>query len=1158
MPGCELPRDEETGLANGNVGKGQSTEDLARSLFASKDHAMAGLVRELQTRTRRAKESDPAAAADMVAEQQTVERRGLDDQPRKLRPQAEKSDLWVVGGGSTVLGDGTYQQGAHNGAKERPRGGKAEVPQAHPAVPTQIGINVGNGQAAAAAAATTASSRKPLPERCIGRGVLGAWNTCKDIASTVQLHPISTLAAPLAVYVLLAGLGVWGVLAGSQTYMQQRRDDARSKAVDAATGFQIQLEQTYTPGITFSLLVRQHPEWPYWLENFNSTAAELLSRTPAGALWNLQLQPFGQLMAIHPMRPSDEPLVNPPQDQLADPARRESVLTAISSRQPQIAGPLTLRQGFMGALIRYPIFVPDRDAEETFGFLYRENATAIPYSQLPASVRNCSVCYNATSREKWWGLLTLVINYEAVMQGDDAYLATLRKQGFYYSLVRPLNATDEQLIYASGPSSLRDTDAVTVEVKALNSVWLLRVVPSDGFAPSWTVPLVVAVLLMALLVSALLLVAISSLKRARMLLEETRAANRNLAEAMKRLEEEKERMDVLLVRQYDLLRCLDANGRVRKPRGDDDGEHSVGASKRRMMARIEDARRCLDAAKSSTENPIQLFEVLGEGAFGKVQRGLWRGTVVAVKTMILPANMTGQEKREKMAVMEAAISSSLVHPNIVTTYTYFIRPYHEPTHSSVQQMLPASAQPSYSSTTKAFGPEPSFVPEDDSLSTGESTVHSYEVRLVLEFCDKGSLKDALDQHAFMQGNAFNLGAMLETASDIAKAMVHMHAANVLHSDLKARNIMLKSSGTEGRGVIAKVADFGLSTRMEHTETHLSSCFQGTLTHMAPEVMLEGRISKAADVYSFGILMWELFCAGDPFSGVPRAHLGHAITKECRRPKFPPFAPRDYVALAARCWDPDAAARPTFEQVLSELVRMREELGGGESQPLQIIPPAPLPRTFSRSRSDSTTASHAITSSATRVGGGGSSAAGAAGGLRFLQVPLHLRHAAGHGAHGGGGVATARVLLMRSMSANAASVSPSPFALYGSGIQVGGSGSGGGSGGGGGGGSIYNGSGGSASLSSADSEATAAAVTRLTLAGLQGCGSGSGVLGRSASERATRAQRERLRALLLERQMRKLGLRMNSRTGSGPASQLPVLNEEEAEHRCTGGGGGGSE
>ncbi|PNG99028.1 putative serine/threonine-protein kinase, partial [Tetrabaena socialis] len=136
---------------------------------------------------------------------------------------------------------------------------------------------------------------------------------------------------------------------------------------------------------------------------------------------------------------------------------------------------------------------------------------------------------------------------------------------------------------------------------------------------------------------------------------------------------------------------------------------------------------------------------------------------------------------------------------------------------------------------------------------------------------------------------------------------------------------------------AKVADFGLSTRMEHQETHLSSCFQGTLTHMAPEVMLEGRISKAADVYSFGILMWELFCASEPFAGVPRAHLGHAITKEGRRPKFPPFAPHSFVSLATRCWDPDASLRPTFEEVLTELTRIRDELGGS-TPVLQILPP----------------------------------------------------------------------------------------------------------------------------------------------------------------------------------------------------------------------------
>ena len=55
---------------------------------------------------------------------------------------------------------------------------------------------------------------------------------------------------------------------------------------------------------------------------------------------------------------------------------------------------------------------------------------------------------------------------------------------------------------------------------------------------------------------------------------------------------------------------------------------------------------------------------------GKVYKAIWRGTTVAVKTMILPATMSGAEKRERMAIMEAAISSAMAHPNIVQTFTY--------------------------------------------------------------------------------------------------------------------------------------------------------------------------------------------------------------------------------------------------------------------------------------------------------------------------------------------------------------------------------------------------------------------------------------------------------------------------------------------------------
>jgi serine/threonine protein kinase len=60
--------------------------------------------------------------------------------------------------------------------------------------------------------------------------------------------------------------------------------------------------------------------------------------------------------------------------------------------------------------------------------------------------------------------------------------------------------------------------------------------------------------------------------------------------------------------------------------------------------------------------------------------------------------------------------------------------------------------------------------------------------------------------------------------------------------------MLSTGSADGRGIVGKVGDFGLSLKMDHLETHLSNVYQGTMTHMAPEIMLDGRVSKAADVY----------------------------------------------------------------------------------------------------------------------------------------------------------------------------------------------------------------------------------------------------------------------------------------------------------------------
>lgn len=78
--------------------------------------------------------------------------------------------------------------------------------------------------------------------------------------------------------------------------------------------------------------------------------------------------------------------------------------------------------------------------------------------------------------------------------------------------------------------------------------------------------------------------------------------------------------------------------------------------------------------------------------------------------------------------------------------------------------------------------------------------------------------------------------------------------------------------------------------------------------MAPEVMLSGHISKSADVYAFGILLWELYTGGHPFRGLPRALLGHQVTMEDRRPMFPPDTPGHFKALAEWCWSKDPESR----------------------------------------------------------------------------------------------------------------------------------------------------------------------------------------------------------------------------------------------------------
>ena len=126
-----------------------------------------------------------------------------------------------------------------------------------------------------------------------------------------------------------------------------------------------------------------------------------------------------------------------------------------------------------------------------------------------------------------------------------------------------------------------------------------------------------------------------------------------------------------------------------------------------------------------------------------------------------------------------------------------------------------------------------FLLYDCSTADSLGIVTAHELRLVLEFCDQGSLGTLLKDYGGFRDDDGQLdyAAVLETAADIAKGMIHLHKNNICHNDLKANNVMFKSEGNDGRGVRAKVVDFGLSVKLDHMATHMSNAFQGTMTHM---------------------------------------------------------------------------------------------------------------------------------------------------------------------------------------------------------------------------------------------------------------------------------------------------------------------------------------
>uniref|UniRef100_A0A7S0RF32 non-specific serine/threonine protein kinase n=1 Tax=Chlamydomonas leiostraca TaxID=1034604 RepID=A0A7S0RF32_9CHLO len=259
---------------------------------------------------------------------------------------------------------------------------------------------------------------------------------------------------------------------------------------------------------------------------------------------------------------------------------------------------------------------------------------------------------------------------------------------------------------------------------------------------------------------------------------------------------------------------------------------------------------------------IDFGQRIGVGSYGEVFKGVWRGTEVAVKRF-LEQNLSPATVRDFRA--EVSIMSRLRHPNVVL-------------------FMGAVVQPSH-------------------------------LAIVTEFVPRGSLFRLLHR-AHRARVEIDPRRRLAMAQDIAKGMNYLHSCRpmIVHRDLKSPNLLVDRDWT------VKVCDFGLS--QVKSETYLTAkSHGGTPEWMAPEILRNERCDEKSDVFSYGVIVWELVTNSEPWANLnPMAVVG-AVGFNGQRLELPDDIAPEVVALIRDCWADRPEHRPSFGDILGRLAKL---------------------------------------------------------------------------------------------------------------------------------------------------------------------------------------------------------------------------------------------
>ncbi|KFK28870.1 hypothetical protein AALP_AA7G059100 [Arabis alpina] len=266
---------------------------------------------------------------------------------------------------------------------------------------------------------------------------------------------------------------------------------------------------------------------------------------------------------------------------------------------------------------------------------------------------------------------------------------------------------------------------------------------------------------------------------------------------------------------------------------------------------------------------LQLGEEVGRGSFAAVHRGVWNGSDVAIKVYFEGDYnaMTLTECKKEINIMK-----KLRHPNVLL-----------------------------------------FM---GAICSEEKSA------IVMEYLPRGSLFKILHN----SNQPLDKKRRLRMALDVARGMNYLHRRNppIVHRDLKSSNLLVD------RNWNVKVGDFGLSTWKN--ATFLSSrSGKGTPQWMAPEVLRSEPSNEKSDVFSFGVILWELMTTLIPWDGLNSIQVVGIVGFMDRRLDLPEGLNPRIASIIQDCWQTDPAKRPSFEELITRMMSLFRKAGSGAQE-----------------------------------------------------------------------------------------------------------------------------------------------------------------------------------------------------------------------------------